>query len=106
MKTYLLPVAAACLLAAGCTTESGNPGPSATQPMMDQSVPQVARDACLREVARVTNNPTTVILEMIYSEANSQVIVGVGPNRARWQCTVSNRGAVANVMSLTNEGAL
>jgi hypothetical protein len=43
---------------------------------------------------------------MEYSEANSQVKVGVGTSRAPWQCTVSNRGEVANVMSLTDEGAL
>ena len=104
MKTHLLPFATALLLAAGCTTDSANS--ETPQPIMDQSVPKVARDACLREVARVTNNTTTVILEMIYSEANSQVKVGVGPDRAPWRCLVSNSGVVAEVMSLTNEGAL
>jgi len=42
---------------------------------------------------------------MIFSEANSQVTVGVGPTRAPWRCLVSNSGVVANVMSLTNEGS-
>jgi hypothetical protein len=79
---------------------------AAPAPLMDESVPKVARKACLREVAHVTKNKATVILEMVYSEANSQVIVGVGPNKARWECIVSNDGIVANVMSLTNEGAL
>jgi len=73
---------------------------------MDVSVPQVARDACLREVRRTTNNPDLAIVEMIYSEANSQVKVGVGAERAPWQCIVSNSGIVAQVMSLANEGAL
>ncbi len=69
-------------------------------------MPQVARDACLREVRNTTNNPDVTIIEMIYSEANSQVKLGVGPGRAPWQCLVSNSGVVAQVMSLTNEGAL
>jgi len=107
MKRYHLMLVAAPLLMAGCSTDSGSPAPvAAPAPMMDQSVPQVARTACLREVARTTNTQQGVILEMLYSEANSQVIVGVGPERARWQCTVSNGGGVAGVMSLTDEGRL
>ena len=90
----------------GCTTDSGQSNDLAPAPLMDESVPQIARDACLREVRRTTNNPDVTVLEMIYSEANSQIKVGVGPDRAPWQCLVSNSGIVANVMSLTNEGAL
>ena len=90
----------------GCTTDSGQSNDLAPAPLMDESVPQIARDACLREVRRTTNNPDVTVLEMIYSEANSQIKVGVGPSRAPWQCLVSNSGIVANVMSLTNEGAL
>lgn len=94
-------------IARGCTTDSGSPPPTATGPaIMDASVPQVARDACLREVRRTTNNPDVSIIEMIYSEANSQVKVGVGSDRAPWRCLVSNSGVVAEVLSLTNEGAL
>lgn len=74
--------------------------------MMDQSVPLVARQACLREVGRTTNNPSVTILGMSYSEANSEVKIGVGPTNAPWRCLVSNSGVVAEVMSLTNEGAL
>jgi hypothetical protein len=39
------------------------------------------------------------------SEANNLVVVGVGPNKAPWRCLVS-RGVVAEVMSMTDEGAL
>jgi hypothetical protein len=74
--------------------------------MMDESVPQAAREACLREVRRTTNNSDVAIIEMIYSEANSQVKIGVGPDRAPWQCLVSNSGVVAQVMSLADEGRL
>lgn len=74
--------------------------------IMDDSVPPVARQACLDEVRRTTNNPQVTILGMIYSEANSDVTVGVGPDRARWRCLVSRDGVVADVTSLTDEGAL
>ena len=106
MKIRYLALVAA-IAAGGCTTDSGPSqpaGPAAA--IMDESVPQVARDACLREVGRTTNNTDLTILEMLYSEANSQLKIGVGPDRAPWQCTVSNSGVVAQVMSLTNEGAL
>ena len=106
VKKYgFIPLVALCL-AGGCTTDSGPSGSLAQVPLMDQSVPQAARDACLREVRRTTNNFDAEIIEMIYSEANSQVKVGVGPNRAPWRSLVSNSGVVAEVMSLTDEGAL
>jgi len=105
MNRYHLLLAAP-LLIGGCSTDSGSAPVAAPAPIMDQSVPQVARNACLREVARTTNTPQGVILEMLYSEANSQVVVGVGPQLARWRCLVSNSGAVAEVMSLTDEGRL
>ncbi len=106
MKRYHLLLVAP-LLIGGCSTDSDSSAPvGAPAPVMDQSVPQVARTACLREVARTTSTQQGVILGMLYSEANSQVTVGVGPDLARWQCTVSNSGVVANVMSLTDEGRL
>ncbi len=60
--------------------------------------------ACLNAVARQTGNTVTV-LESTFSEANNVVIVGVGPELARWRC-LSSGGVVAEVMSLTNEGTL
>lgn len=60
--------------------------------------------ACLNAVARQTGNSVTV-LESTFSEANTEVIVGVGPELARWRC-LSSGGVVAEVMSLTNEGTL
>ncbi len=39
------------------------------------------------------------------SPANNTVIVGVGPQKAKWRCLVKN-GRVADVMSLTDEGGL
>jgi hypothetical protein len=101
-----LPAVAGLALLAACTTDTASNPPAPASALMDQSVPQVSRDACLREVSRTTNNSNVTIIEMIYSEANSQVTVGVGPDRAKWRCLVSNSGVVAQVMSLTDEGAL
>lgn len=108
MKRSLLMLAALPLALAGCETSSP---PAQTQApvaaaLMDESVPQVARQACLNEVGSMTGASILSIGEMIYSEAGSQVKVLVGVQRAPWQCTVANNGASPKVMSLTNEGAL
>jgi hypothetical protein len=97
---------AGLLVFAGCATESGGSAETSVQPVMDQSVPFVARQACLQEVGRTTNNPSVTILEMVRSEASNQVKVGVGKTAAPWQCLVSDAGEVAEVRSLTDEGAL
>jgi len=96
-------------LLSGCTSDGSSQQPpmaSATQPLMDESVPPAARSACLAAVSNTTNKGDVQITEMIFSQANSQVTVGVGPTRAPWRCLVSNSGVVANVMSLTDEGSL
>jgi len=46
-----------------------------------------------------------VTLSVEESEANTLVMVGVGPNRAPWKC-LSKNGAVAEVSSMTDEGNL
>ena len=66
--------------------------------------PASDESACLTAVGTVTNNTVTV-LESVTSEANNMVTIGVGPDRARWQCLV-NGGVVVQTMSLTNEGSL
>lgn len=100
-----------CITAAvlsGCTSDGTTQSSpvAAAQPLMDESVPPAARSACLAAVSNTTNNGDVQIIEMIFSEANSQVTVGVGPTRAPWRCLVSSSGVVANVMSMTNEGFL
>lgn len=102
-------VACAGVLATGCESAGpGNPQPtvSSSAPIMDETVPPVARSACLGAVSRQTANPDVAIGSMMYSEANSQITVTVGPARAPWRCLVSNTGVVQEVMSLSDEGAL
>jgi uncharacterized lipoprotein len=61
--------------------------------------------ACLQAVSTQTNNGEVVTLSVEESEANTLVMVGVGPNKAPWKCLAKN-GVVAEVMSITDEGAL
>lgn len=63
------------------------------------------KQVCLQAVSRETGNSEVVLLSSEFSQANNAVIVGVGPQKARWQCLVKN-GIVAGIMSLTNEGAM
>ena len=62
--------------------------------------------ACLKAVSEQTGESDVAVLSSEYSEANSLVMVGVGPQRAPWRCLVSNDGVVAEVTSQTDEGAL
>jgi hypothetical protein len=85
---------------AGCVetdTTVGGTAPLRMAPAADET-------ACLTAVANQTNN-SVVVLESITSEANNSVTIGVGPERARWQCLV-NGGVVVQTMSLVNEGTL
>jgi hypothetical protein len=68
--------------------------------------PSAAEQGCLRDVTAQTNNPDVVLLESSYSEAGTEVIVGVGPDRARWRCIGYSDGTTTGIMSLTDEGAL
>lgn len=107
MKTGMSALALGLL--AGCTSDGTSQPPpmsSIAPRLMDESVPPAARSACLAAVSNATNNGDVQIIEMIFSEANSQVTVGVGSTRAPWSCIVSKSGVVANVMSMTNEGSL
>jgi hypothetical protein len=74
-------------------------------PFMDASVPSRDKQACVGAVKKQTHNPKVVVIGAVSSEANNEVTLGVGPQRAPWRCLVK-RGKVAEVMSQTNEGGL
>ncbi len=67
--------------------------------------PSKDEQVCLQAVSTETNNADVVTLSVEESEANTLVMVGVGPNRAPWKCLAKD-GVVAEVMSMTDEGAL
>jgi hypothetical protein len=86
-----------------CEVTSSSAAPNADGSI--GGVPKADQEACLKAVSRKTNNDTVTVLTATSSEANNNVTVGVGPDKAKWQCLVKN-GTVADVMSLTDEGAL
>lgn len=101
----LFAVGAALALVAGCVETTETTSPSATPQTSDMRGASVLdENACLTEVAQQTAN-TVRVLNSQFSEANSIVMIGVGPQNAPWQCLVS-QGRVAQVMSMTNEGSL
>jgi len=67
--------------------------------------PSKDEQACLQAVSIKTNNGDVVLLGTETSEANTVVMIGVGPQRAPWRCLVS-KGVVAEVMSMADEGRL
>lgn len=95
-KLTIIGLAAGALaLLAGCVEETSTSG-----------VPSAAEQACLRDVSRTTNNGDVALLSSSFSQAGTEVIVGVGPQRARWRCIGYEDGTTAEIMSLTNEGSL
>jgi hypothetical protein len=95
--------AAALLVVSGCTETTGGTRSSAAAA---PGTPSLAEQACLRDVTRQTNNPDVVMLSSSDSEAGTEVIVGVGNERARWRCIGYRDGTTAGITSLTDEGAL
>ncbi|MCY1127583.1 hypothetical protein OU426_12020 [Frigidibacter sp. RF13] len=82
---------------AGCVEESS---------AITTTSPSPETQACLRAISQTTNNPDVVLLSSSFSEAGTEVIAGVGPQQARWQCIGYRDGATTTPMSLTNEGSL
>lgn len=101
--TRLLAVSATSVLAlTGCIEEDTSGG------AMDAAMatPTPAEQVCLRDVTAATNNPDVVLLGSEFSQAGTLVRVGVGPDRAPWQCIAYSDGTTAAIMSLTDEGKL
>lgn len=103
-RTAQIALLAAFVAGASGCSETTSPGTAGPAPALRTGSPTDER-ACELAVTRQTNNGDVVTLSSNFSQANTEVIVGVGSDRARWRCLVS-RGIVAEVMSLTDEGAL
>ena len=93
---------------AGCSqTSNSSQEVSLTQPPSESvQAPSAAEQACLAAVSNQTNNSDVVALSSQFSEAGTNVMVGVGPQRAPWNCIAYSDGSTAEVRSLTNEGSL
>lgn len=98
-KASIALVFSAALILSGCV---GSGGRAAAPQASEASAADTS--ACLAAVAEQTGNSVSVLRSEV-SEANTLVMVGVGPQQAPWRCLVSD-GQVADVMSMTDEGAL
>jgi hypothetical protein len=105
IATAAAAAAAASLALTACTETTGDTRTSSAS-ASPSGTPSLAEQGCLRDVTRQTNNPDVVMLSSSYSEAGTEVIVGVGPQRARWRCIGYRDGTTAGIMSLTDEGAM
>lgn len=117
---HIVFAACSAILLAGCVQDSGKgmapgtasmtanvtPTPAPIAGSGSAGTPSPAEQGCLRDVTRTTNNPDVVLLSSEFSQAGTQVIVGVGPQRARWSCIGYSDGSTAEIISLTNEGSL
>lgn len=87
-------------------TDGDDPvAPAQDAPAGGSEVSQVAIDACLAAVQNQTKEPDQTVLSSEFSEANSMVMIGVGPDRAPWKCLVSNDGQVQEASFTGSEGA-
>jgi len=69
-------------------------------------VSDAAQQACLKAVTDETKESNVSVMSAEFSEANSLVMVAVGPDSAPWRCLVSNDGAVQEVSFAGSEGRL
>jgi hypothetical protein len=101
MKTpHLILLSSLGLVAlTGCTETSS----TKSEPSM-RSGSAEDEQACLRAIDAQTDGAVQ-ILSSEYSEANTLVMIGVGPEKAPWKCLV-NGGVVAETMFAGSEGAL
>lgn len=98
-------VAVSALTLSGCseTTSQAKTDPSAATGAELRTGNAADEQACLDKVAEQTGN-TVELVSSDASEANTEVMVAVGPDKAKWSC-LSSGGQVAQIMSLTDEGA-
>lgn len=105
-KFSLLPIIGLLALSA-CTQTTSNyrpvyPLPFAPTPV--RAPGDVDADACVAALAQQIHTSINV-MSSEYSEANTLVMLGVGPRNAPYKC-LSSHGVVAEITSLTDEGAL
>ena len=93
---------------AGCSqTSTSNQEVSLTQaPSQSAKVPTPAEQACLAAVSKQTNNGEVALLSSEFSEAGTSVKIGVGSQRAPWNCIAYADGSTAEIRSLVDEGSL
>ena len=93
-------------------SESAGPGQATVPPAGSGGRPSAANQlladahvACMRDVTQVTNNRNVSVLRSMFSEAGTEVIVGVGEQNAPWRCIAYRDGTTGGIMSMSDEGS-
>lgn len=69
----------------------------------DPADPSAAEQACLSAVSRETQNGAVILLGSAFSPAGTLVRVGVGPERAPWQCIARADGTTGEITYLSED---
>jgi hypothetical protein len=101
MRILIIGLMSGVLLSACTETSNTSMSPSPSAMRTGSSTDE---QACLDAVAAQANT-TVSIISSEFSEANTLVMVGVGPQNAPWRCLVS-KGVVAEAMFAGSEGNL
>lgn len=101
-KTFrLVAIGISGLSLTACATTETSEGTS-----MMRSASSLVESACMAAVnEQVGGSQDLTVLSSEFSEANSLVMVGVGPNRAPWRCLASNDGTVQEVYFTGSDSA-
>lgn len=97
--TAALPKAKATTPSVAAQTEA-EPPEEAAAPTGPVSAAEEA--ACREAVAKTAGAAEMTVLSAEASAGNAEIVMGVGPEKARWQCLLSG-GKVAGIMEVAEE---
>ena len=73
---------------------------------VDSGLPSPAQAACMSAVARETGDGNVTVLGSSRALTGTELLIGVGDDRAQWRCLASNDGVVEEVSSVVDESAV
>lgn len=82
--------------------EAADPAAAAAPAPADPEA--AAEQACVKAVQRETNNSDVVVMGSDMSQAGTLVQVGIGPDRAPWQCIAYADGSTGGIEFLGQDG--
>ena len=77
-----------------------------TTDRVNSGLPSPAQSNCMAAVADEAGNLNVTVLAAGASQGGSEVVIGVGEDRAPWRCLADRDGNVEQVTALGNGGGL
>lgn len=103
MRSTIMAAGAALALA-GCVETGGGMEAGMAAPAGNE--PEAAgRQSCVRDVRNAAGTADVVVESSSFSQAGTEVFLRVG-GTGRWRCIAYRDGTTADIMSVTDEGAL